>query len=285
MNKTVLIIDGTNIMHRNHFAYPEALTDGKGNRTGAIFGTIKHLKKFADELKPIQMYICTDISRNTFRTDIYSEYKATRGETDPALKAQMPLLEEFCEYANIPYLKMQGFEADDLIGSLAKNTAKFGFNPVVISGDKDVFQLIDEDINVMYVSQKGLVKYDLEQLKEKYSGLTPEQFLELKALMGDKSDNIPGVPNVGEKTGIKLLKEFGSIDEIYNRIDELKGKQRERLIENRDIAYLSKKLATIVTDLDLDYNNYFEVLTEIDFSFNNNEVQEFFKRLNIEQIK
>lgn len=283
-NEIILIIDGTNLMHRNHFAYPENLTDQNGNRTGAIYGTIKQLVSFSKEFNPKQIYICLDISRNTFRREQYPEYKNNRKDTDPALKSQFKLLEEFCSYANIPYVQLINYEADDLIGSLAKNSVKYGFSPYVISGDRDIFQLIDENITVKYISKHGLETYDLDMLAKNYNNLTPEQFIDLKALMGDKSDNIPGVTGVGEKTAINLLTEYKSLDNIYENTDKLKGKLKENIINCKDLAYLSKKLATIVYNLDIDYNYFFEILSDIKYDFENDKVKSFLNRLNIKSL-
>lgn len=280
----ILVVDGTNIFHKCHFAYPENLTDPNGNRTGAVYGSIKYLKKLFDIYNPKQMLVCGDVSRTTFRTSIYPAYKGTRGPVDEEIKRQWPLFKEFLMIANIPYLEEPGFEADDIIGSLAYNSEPFGFKSVIASGDRDVFQLITDEIQVVYLSTKGSIIFDKKMLAEKYDGLTPDEFLILKALMGDKGDNIPGIKGIGVKTGIKLIKEFGSLDGMYENIESISGKLKEKIELGKDDAYMSLKLATIVKDMPIDYNTIFELYTEMEFTFESPELQAFYKSLNIKSI-
>jgi len=279
--ENILVIDGTNIFHKCHFAYPENLTDAEGNRTGAVYGSIKYLKKLIDLYNPKQLYVCGDVSRTTFRTALFPAYKGTRGKTDDEIKRQWPLFKTFLEAANIPYLEVPNYEADDLIGSLANNSELYGFKSIIASGDRDVFQLITDDIQVVYLSTKGPIIYDRQMLAKKYDGLSPEQFLTLKALMGDAGDNIPGIKGVGEKTGIKLIKDFGSLDGIYENIDSISGKLREKIEAGKEDAYLSLTLATIVKDMPIDYNTIFEIYSEMEFSFDSPELRKFYDSLKI----
>lgn len=279
----ILIIDGTNLMHRCYHVNPNAKTSG-GIYTGAVFGTIMMLQNFVNKLKPIQIYFTFDASRNSFRNKLYPEYKGTRPPTPPELKVQYPIIEEFCYAANIPYLKMDEFEADDLMGSLATNCIEYGFNPYIVTGDKDLFQMISDDINVLYLSSKGWVIFDENKLKEKYTGLSPSQFLDLKALMGDKGDNIPGVAGIGEVTGIKLLNQYSSLDGIYANTHELKGKQKEKIENGKDLAYLSKELATIVRNVPLDYNYYFEMIVDDRCNFKTEKAIEFYKKYEMKSL-
>lgn len=280
---SVFMIDGTNLMHR-HFYVNKDLATSDGIPTGAVYGTIKTLMNFAKNYRPLQMFICLDLHRKNFRNDLYAEYKNNRKPTDPRLKEQFPLLEEFCQAAGLPCIKKEDFEADDLIGSLCFHASDYNFYPYAVSGDKDLFQLLAKNIEVIYVSNKGPVLFNEQKLTEKYDGLKPEQFLDLKALQGDASDNIPGVPGIGEKTAIKLLKSYGSLDSIYQHLSELKGKQKENLENFKDQAYLSKELATIQCDMDLDYNQYFEMEMEEGYQFDSADAKEFFRRLEMKSF-
>lgn len=280
----ILIVDGSNILHKCHFAYPESLTDKEGNRTGAIYGTIKYLKKLKETYNPKQIFVCGDVSRKTFRTEIYPEYKGTRGKTDDDIKRQFGYLKMFLGFAGIPYFEQDGYEADDFIGSLSKHAYEYGYTPLIASGDKDVFQLITDTTEVVYLSSKGPIMYNLEMLREKYDGLGPDEFLQLKALMGDSSDNIPGIKGIGEKTGIRLLKEYGSLDGIFENIEKITGKLKEKVETGKEDAYLSLKLATILLDMPLDYNTIFEVYPENEISFMNEDLKTFYEILNIKNI-
>lgn len=279
----VLVIDGTNLMHRHFYAKPD-LASSDGTPTGAIYGTIKMLKGYARDLQPLQMYICFDKHRKTFRNQIFPDYKGNRKPTDERLKQQFSLFQEFCSLANLPFIEMDGYEADDLIGSLSVKAKEYGLQPYAVSGDKDIYQLIAKDVEVIYVSNKGSILFDAVKLAEKYDGLKPEQFIDFKALQGDTGDNVPGIPCIGEKTAIKLLNLYGSLDGIYENLDQLKGKQKENVANNRDVVYRAKELVTIQCNMDLDYNNYFENEIEAGYDFENEKVKRFLYRLDIKSL-
>lgn len=279
----VLIIDGNNLMHRHFYTKPD-LTSSDGTPTGAIYGMIKMLKGYANKFNPKQMYICLDKSRKSFRNNIYPEYKQNRKPTDERLKRQFALLQEFCFLSKIPLVEVEGYEADDLIGSISLKAKEYGFVPYAVSGDKDLYQLLVKNIEILYVSNKGLVLFNSDKFMEQYDGLKPEQYLDFKALQGDSGDNVPGVPGIGEKTAIKLLKSFGSLDGIFDNINQIKGKQKENLENSKDAVYRAKVLVTIKYDIDLDYNNFFENCIEEHFDFENEDVRKFLLKLDIKSL-
>lgn len=180
-------------------------------------------------------------------------------------------------------IKKDNYEADDLIGTLAKKAKDYNYFAYVVSGDRDLFQLIDDNIHQIYISNKGLEIYDREKVKERYNGLTPEQIIDLKALSGDNSDNIPGILGIGEKTAIALLNQYGNLDGIYENIDGIKGKRQQNLINDKDKAYLSRVLATICTEVDIDLDNLFEC--DECFSLCTMEAYEYLKSLDIRIYK
>ncbi len=247
MNK-IILIDSNSLINRAFHALPP-LQLSNGMYTNAIYGYISMLQKLISEEKPTHICAVFDCRAKTFRHEEYIEYKATRKPMAEELAQQIPVLQELLELMDIKILKKEGFEADDIIGTIAK---RFDTNTIIVSGDRDCLQLVD-DTTVVYNTKRGVsdVKvYDKLALKEE--GFTPEQIIEYKGLAGDSSDNIPGAPGVGAKTATSLLAQYGSIDGIYNNIDDLKGKLKENLIAYKDKVLLSKKLATIFTDVDID---------------------------------
>lgn len=273
--ESILLIDGNNLIHRNFHAFP-FLTSKDGTPTGAVYGTLKMIKNFQERFNPMLITFCLDARRKSFRNDLYSDYKANRPETDDLLKPQFALIEEFCEASKLPYIKIEGYEADDLIGSLAFKALEQGYLPYILSGDRDLFQLVSKSIKMIYISTKeGLVVYDEEKVRERFGGLSPKQIVDLKGLQGDTSDNIPGVKGIGEKTAIALLSQYGTMEGIYENIESIKGKRKENLINEKDIAFLSRELARIKCDIDID------LIEKNDFSFDYPEVKEFLAKLNI----
>ena len=267
---SLFVIDGTNLIHRNYYVF-QNMRNKDGIHIGGLYGTIRSLQSYVNNFNPKQMVICFDKGKETFRHQMYPDYKGTRKKTDEELKSQFALFEEFCGLANLPFVEMDSYEADDLIGSLCCNSKEYGLKSYAVTGDKDIFQLIDNEIDVLYLSHKGPVMYGEEEFVSEY-GIQPSQFIDYKALVGDASDNIPGVRGVGKKTAEKLLKSYGSLDKIYNNVDKLKGKQKERIIENKDIAYLSKKLSTIKCDIELNYDRYFIDYTNEGYNLENSKV-------------
>ncbi len=267
-----VIIDGNSILNRAFYALP-MLANFKGEISNGVFGFTNMLTKVMAEVAPKYIAVAFDVSRKTFRNEIYPQYKGTRKETPEELKSQFPILKELLKTMNITCIEKEGIEADDIIGSLSKKFTNV--EKIILSGDKDVLQLIDDTTKVMF-TKKGIsetIIYDNKQLMEDY-GLVPSQIIEMKALMGDSSDNIPGVPSVGEKTALSLLYEHKSLDGIYKNIESVKGKLGEKLVENKDLAYLCKELATIKTDFALDFS-----MPDFEYTFPFSEnVREFFKR-------
>ena len=255
-----LIIDGSSLIHRAFFALPP-LTNRKGQHTGAVYGFLRMFHKLLQDVQPRWVAAAFDKSRKTFRTKLFADYKGQRKPTPPELKEQFPLCMEVLESMGIPALELDDYEADDIIGTFAKK-ADPSVEVYIVTGDRDELQLIDDRTRVMY-TKKGIsdIKlYDKEAFAEDYEGLVPLQLIDLKGLMGDTSDNIPGVPGVGPKTALKLIAEYGSVEKVLEHIPEVKGKSlKEKLENNKEQALLSKELATICTEvpgLELDLAAY-----------------------------
>lgn len=256
MNKQrFIIIDGSSLMYRAFFALP-LLTASNGAYTNAIMGFANMLGKILTEYEPDNIVVAFDKSRQTFRTQMYEEYKGQRAKTPDELKSQIPLLRDFLETLGIAFVEMDNYEADDIIGTLAVKAADKDYEALIVTGDKDALQLIRPNVKVM-LTKRGIMDmqiFDEDAFKEKYAGLEPIKLIDIKALMGDSSDNIPGVPGIGEKTALKLLGEYGDLDNLLANIDKLSGKKlKERLEENQDLARLSYKLATICCDVEIDF--------------------------------
>ncbi|MFA6074872.1 MAG: DNA polymerase I [Negativicutes bacterium] len=247
--KKLVLIDGSSLVHRAFYALPPMVT-ATGLHTNAVFGLASMLIKLLTETRPDYVVAAFDKSRITFRTDIFSDYKAHRKETPAELCSQFPLTHELLETMGIPVIELAGFEADDIIGTLAKKAENNDIETIIVTGDRDALQLVDNNTSA-WLTKKGISevqKIDITNIEQLF-GVDARGVIELKALMGDSSDNIPGVPGVGEKTALKLLQEFGDLDGVYNNIDSLKGKLHERLADNKELAYLSKQLATIDTGI------------------------------------
>lgn len=247
MSQRFMILDGSSLLFRAFYALP-LLTSPTGEYTNAVVGFSNMLQKMIAEYKPDCMVVAFDKSRHTFRTEMFADYKGNRDKAPEEFSAQVPLLREFLEGWGIPFLEMDNYEADDIIGTLSKRAEEAGgYEVLIVTGDRDALQLVSKDVNVLY-TRKGIsdiVRYDEAAFKEKY-GFEPIRLIDLKGLMGDSSDNIPGVPGVGEKTATKLLLQFGFLEDVYAHIDEVSGKKlKEKLTENQAQAELSKKLATI----------------------------------------
>lgn len=255
MEKRFIIIDGSSLMYRAFFALP-LLTSSEGIYTNAIMGFANMLGKILTDYEPEFVAVAFDKSRKTFRTDMYGEYKGQRAKTPDELKSQIPLLQEFLEALGIAFIEKDNYEADDIIGTLAKKSAAEGYEALIVTGDKDALQLIAPQVKVM-LTKRGIMDmqiFDEAAFKEKYAGLEPQKLIDIKALMGDSSDNIPGVPGIGEKTALKLLAQFGDLENLLANIENVSGKKlKEKLELNQDLARLSYKLATIYCDVDVDF--------------------------------
>ena len=251
--KKVLLVDGNNILHRAYHGLP-LLKTSDGRYTNAVFGFLKMLKKVLDSEQPTHVAICFDKGKNTFRHRMFPEYKGQRKPTDPELAEQFPLIREVMALNGYICLESDEYEADDLMGTLAKKAVADGGEAIIFSGDKDLLQVLGDGITVISGKKQltDLVKTDAVAFHEKY-GLEPIRLIDLKGLMGDSSDNIPGVKGVGEKTALKFLTEYETLENLYDHIEDLpKNKMREKLVNDRGSAFLSKELATIITDVPLD---------------------------------
>lgn len=254
MNRKIIIIDGNSLLHRAYHGM-RPLTNKEGEYTHGVYGFLRMLENLIKVEKPDGLGVAFDIGR-TFRHEAYTEYKAGRKETAEELKSQFPLLKDALVALGIPVLTAEGFEADDILGTVGKRGGENGDQVILVTGDKDAFQLISPS-TTLYLTRKGLSeleKLDEKALFETY-GYTPEQAPDIKGLMGDSSDNIKGVFGIGAKNALNLIQRYGSLDGIYEHIDELKGKVRENLKAGKSDAYFSRELGTIRCDVPIDYNH------------------------------
>ncbi len=275
--KKLLIVDGNSLVNRAFYALP-LLTNQNGEYSNAVYGFCNILIKFITEQHPDYLCVAFDHSRHTFRTDMYAEYKGTRKKMPDELASQMPILKNLLQKMNIKIFEENGIEADDIIGTVAKNS---GVSNIILSGDRDVLQLIDNNTEV-WLTKKGITDVQVvnqDNIKDLF-GVSPSQIIDLKSLMGDSSDNIPGVSGIGEITAKKLIADNSTLDGVYANIESTTGKLREKLENGKDSAYLSYKLATIKTDCNIDVNiqNF-----GYDFPFNNN-VKEIFKNYEFKSL-
>ncbi|MGJ9382412.1 DNA polymerase I [Salipaludibacillus sp. CF4.18] len=252
--KKLILIDGNSIAYRAFFALP-LLNNNKGVYTNAIYGFTTMLLKILEDEQPTHMLVAFDAGKTTFRHSTFKEYKGTRQKTPPELSEQLPVMRDLLKAFNIQHFEVVNYEADDIIGTLSTQTAKDpDWDVKIYTGDKDLLQLVTDKVHVS-LTKKGITNvdtYDLSLVDEKY-GITPNQIIDMKGLMGDSSDNIPGVPGVGEKTALKLLKQYKTVEGVYESLDEISGKKlKENLTENKEQAFMSKELATIMIDAPVD---------------------------------
>ena len=254
-----LVVDGSSLIHRAFFALPPLMT-GKGVATGAVYGLCNMLLRLLKEVQPRYMAVAFDKSRVTFRTKMFAEYKGQRKPTPPDLKSQFPLAMQVLSALNVPVLELDDYEADDIIGTLAEH-AQDKVEVIVVTGDRDELQLLNEHTSVYYTKRgiSDIKTYTPAVFAEEYAGLAPKQLIDLKGLMGDASDNIPGVQGVGPKTALKLICQYGSVENVLDHTDEVAGKSlKAKLVEHKDSALLSKQLATIclTAPVDLELEKY-----------------------------
>lgn len=283
MDKKIVLIDGHSILNRAFYGLPD-MTTSQGEHTNAILGFINILYKILDEEKPGYLAVAFDTHHPTFRHEMFTEYKGTRKGMPDELKEQVPIMKDVLKAMNIAVIEKPGFEADDVLGTLAKRAEKEGYKVSVVSGDRDLLQLASDNIKIRIPKTRRtgteIEDYVATDVVEKYN-VTPKQFIDLKGLMGDSSDNIPGVPGVGVKTAGKLIDKYKSMENLYEHIDELpKSKVNTSLKENRDLAFLSKELATICTDCDLDFKFEDSVIEDL---YNEN-VYVWFKKLEFRSL-
>ncbi|MFH1423613.1 MAG: 5'-3' exonuclease H3TH domain-containing protein [Candidatus Nealsonbacteria bacterium] len=250
--KQLLVFDSNSVIHRAFHALPP-LTTKRGEVVGAVYGFLLVFLKAIKEFQPDFVAACFDVKGPTFRHEKYAQYKAQRPKAPPELYLQIPMVKDVLKNFGVPIFEKQGFEGDDLIGTIAKLSP---VETIIISGDSDNLQLINDKIKV-YALRKGVkdtVLYDTVLVAEKYQGLKPKQLIDYRALRGDPTDNIPGVKGVGEKTATDLLQKFGTLENIYQKLDDLKSKTKELLSRSREDAFISQDLATIIQDVPMDFN-------------------------------
>lgn len=257
MSKKIVLIDGHSILNRAFYGIPD-LTNSEGLHTNAVYGFLNIMFKILEEEKADYLTVAFDVKAPTFRHEMFKEYKGTRKSMPEELREQVPLMKEVLQAMNITIVERPGYEADDILGTIARQGEAKGYDVSLVSGDRDLLQLASAKIKIRIPKTKRggteIEDYNTEQVIEKY-GVTPEQIIDLKGLMGDASDNIPGVPGIGEKTAAKILSAFTTIENAYDHIEEVMPKKaKENLEANYDLALLSKTLATIKTDCELEYD-------------------------------
>lgn len=286
----IAIIDGNSLINRAYYAMRNPMITKDGIFTQGIFGFLNMMEKIKKDYEPAYMVIAFDLKAPTFRHKAYEGYKAGRKKMPPELAMEVPILKDILRAMNIKQVELEGFEADDLIGTIAKEAEFCGMEPLIITGDKDELQLAT-DITKIILTRKGVSEFDLydrQAMMDKY-GFTPTQFIDFKGLMGDQSDNIPGIPGVGEKTATKLILEYGSVENLIANVDNVKPKGvKAKVEEHAQLAMMSKRLATINTQvpMDIDFAEY--KLTEPDYDalielYSRLEFNRFLKKLNVQR--
>lgn len=254
--KKVILVDGNNLMFRSYYATlysGSMMTNSEGFPTNALYGFVNMMNKIISEENPEYIMVAFDIGK-TFRHEKYDYYKGKRDETPEDLKKQFPVAKKILNAMGIKYFELAGYEADDIIGTFAKKVDEEAeFVATIVSSDKDLLQLISEDVDVKLLKQKDYIRMNREVFMNTY-GLEPIKMIDLKSLMGDQSDNIPGVKGIGEKTAIKLLQTYSSLDGIYQNIENIKGATKQKLITDKDNAYMSYDIATIYREVPIDTN-------------------------------
>ena len=271
----IILLDGNSLSYRAFYAMP-ALQNKSGLYTNSVYGFALMLERMLEDIKPKYALVAFDKGKQTFRHKTYQDYKGTRDKTPSELVEQFGYVRELLDSYGIKYEEHFDYEADDIIGSYAKLAEKAGLEVIIISGDKDLTQLASDNITIYY-TRRGVTEvdhYTPEFINEKY-GLSPEQIIDMKGLMGDKSDNIPGIAGIGEKTAIKLLAEYKTVENVLDNIDNISGKKlKERLAEGKEDALLSKELATIFTEVPVENK-----LEDLNFSENRSKKKELFEKL------
>lgn len=275
-----MILDGNSMLFRAYYAtlYTHRMSTSEGLPTSAVYGFVLMLNKAIEVVKPDAILVAWDADKKTFRHEKYESYKGTRKPLDEDLKLQFPIIREFLDAAGIMRYEISGYEADDIIGSMAKSHPEL--QTTILSSDRDLLQLIDSTTHALLM-KKGITDMEMmdeDSFREKYS-LDPIQMIDLKGLMGDPSDNIPGVAGIGEKTGIKLLSEYHTVEGVYDHIDSIKGKLKEKLINGKESAFMSKDLATIYTKMELPFT-----VEDCAFQGYKDTVNEFFLKYEMKSL-
>jgi DNA polymerase-1 len=282
-SKKLFLLDAYALIFRAYYAFiNNPMTNSKGLNTSTILGFVNTMDEVLRKETPSHIAVVFDPSGPTFRKDLYPEYKANREATPEDIKLTIPWIKKIIEAYNIPVVEVENFEADDVIGTLAFKAEKEGFTVFMMTPDKDYSQLVSDNIFMFKPKRSG---NDIEilgpkEINEKFQTSDPKQVIDVLALWGDSSDNVPGVPGIGEKTAKKLISEYGSIENVYKNLDQFKGKQRENLENFIDQAKLSKELVTIVTDVPCEFNAESFKLTE----FNRELLQSLFEELEFKNL-
>ena len=281
----IVLIDGNSILNRAFYGIMgnSLLMTKDGTYTNAVYGFLAIMFKIMEDIKPEYMVVAFDMKAPTARHLLYKEYKGTRKGMPDELAMQMPILKDVLKAMNIKIIEKEGYEADDILGTLAKYGEKKGLKVTILSGDRDTFQLATDNITIRIPRTKaGKTEeedFDKNKVIEVY-GIQPKQLIEVKGLMGDKSDNIPGIPGIGEKTAINLIKEYKTIEKMYEKVEagktDIKGRLKDKILENKELAFLSKTLGTINLKVPIDEKlDSFKVV-----EWNKKEVYNLFKKLN-----
>ena len=273
----IILVDGNNLIFRSYYATAATgnlMVNSKNYPTNALYGFTNMINKIIEEEKPTFMAVAYDIGKN-FRHDKYKEYKAGRSATPNELIIQLNKSKELLDAMGIKHIELENYEADDIIGTLSKMALDDkDFIATIVSSDKDLLQLINEEVEVKLLKSKDYIRYTKEKFIEDY-GIDPIKMIDLKALMGDSSDNVPGVKGIGEKTALKLLQQYNSLEGIYNSIDTIKGATHDKLITDKDTAFFCKDICTICLNAPIKEN-----LTDCKYlGPNNNKLIEIYKEL------
>ena len=276
-----MLIDGSSLIFRAFFALPN-LSNNDGVMTNGVYGFLTMYRNAFDKYKPDYVLVAFDRSSKTFRNDEYKDYKANRDKTPNELSYQFGILKDVLDSMGVKYTDLDGFEADDIVGTYARLAKEAGDEAVLITGDRDYLQLVDDNV-LVYLTKKGVsdtVEYTVDKIKEEY-GITPKQLIDVKGLMGDKSDNIPGVDGIGEKRALEFIRKYGSIENLYDNLDEISGKKTKESLENNEaVAYMSKKIGTIVTHAPVEFDYDDLALGEVD----KEGLREKFSKLNFNKF-
>lgn len=264
--KRLVVIDGNHLIHRAFYAIQAPLTTKSGEPTNAIYGFASMLLNIIEAEEPDYMAMTFDEHAPTFRHEVHEEYKGTRQKAPDELYSQIPRIKDMVKAFNMPIFSKEGYEADDMMGTLAKKAKAQGITPWLVTGDMDLLQLVDDVIRVVFPHKgyKEPIVYTVDKVVDKY-GITPDQVVDYKSMVGDSSDNIKGVDGIGPKGAQKLLNEYKTLDGIYENINNIAGGTQEKLIRDKDQAYFAQHLARIVTDVPCDFSPEAILASKMDY--------------------